>query len=141
MTRLVQRTISFPCATKHLHDVRKLVEETLADSRISEDKRKLIVLAVDETVSSITRYARFKGYDHQISIAVDVDEVRFKAVVIDEINVFDLLEGLSNKELAQHAATERSYTLGLFLVRKIMDEITYTYKKGFENTLELVHFL
>ena len=141
MTRLIQRTISFPCATEHLHDVRKLVEETLTDSRISEDKRKLIVLAVDETVSSITRYARFKGYDHQISIAVDVDEVRFKAVVIDEINVFDLLEGLSNEELAKHAAAERSYTLGLALVRKIMDEITYTYKKGFENTLELVHFL
>ena len=31
--------------------------------------------------------------------------------------------------------------MGIFLMRQILDEITYVYKKGFENSLELIYFL
>ncbi len=31
--------------------------------------------------------------------------------------------------------------MGIFLLRQIMDEIQYTYRKGFQNDLELVRFI
>ena len=31
--------------------------------------------------------------------------------------------------------------MGIFLIRRIMDEISYVYKKCFQNDLELIKFL
>jgi anti-sigma regulatory factor (Ser/Thr protein kinase) len=47
----------------------------------------------------------------------------------------------SDALLAERFRQERSFTLGIFLIRQIMDEITYVYRKGFENQLEMICFL
>ena len=141
MTRTIHRTISMPCQTGFLQEVRSLIKRSLADAGVSGKKADWIILAVDEAVSSIVRYANYKGYDHDVSLDVDVDDVRFKAVVHDSLNVFDLNGGLTGDALTERVARERSFTLGIFLIRQIMDEISYSYKKGFENTLEMICFL
>ena len=141
MPRLIQKTISMPCHPKFLKEVRALLKETLSECDLTERKRDLLILAVDEAVSSVIQYAKYKGYDHEIALSIDINDVRFKATLNDSLNVFDLNGGLSDKQLAERVKRERSYSLGIFLMRQIMDEITYSYKKGFENTLELIAFL
>jgi anti-sigma regulatory factor (Ser/Thr protein kinase) len=141
MTKLVQKTISKPCHPKFLHEVRELLGEALSGLAIPRRSKDLIVLAVDEAVSSIVQYARYKGFESQISLSVDIDDVRFKAVLVDSLNVFELGGGLSEAQMAERLAREKSFTMGVFLMRQIMDEITYIYKKGFQNELELIKFL
>jgi anti-sigma regulatory factor (Ser/Thr protein kinase) len=141
MTRLIQKTISMPCHPKFLNEVRALLDETLAEVRFSKREKDLLILAVDEAVSSVVQYARFKGYQHEIALSVDIDDVRFKATLVDSLNVFDLNGGLTDAQLADRVSRERSYTMGIFLIRQIMDEISYVYRKGFQNELELIKFL
>jgi len=141
MTKLIQKSISKPCHPKFLNEVRGLLGEALAEVAISRRDKDLLILAVDEAVSSIVQYARFKGYQSQVSLAVDIDDVRFKATLVDSLNVFELRGGLNDSQIAENLAREKSYTMGIFLIRQIMDEISYVYRKGFQNELELIKFL
>ena len=93
MTKLIQKTISKPCHPKFLNEVRGLLGETLSEVPISRRDKDLIILAVDEAVSSVVQYARFKGYQSQVTLTVDIDDVRFKATLVDSLNVFDTIYG------------------------------------------------
>lgn len=139
--KAIQKTVTMPCHPKFLNEVRTVLNETLADAGLSKREKDLLILAVDEAVTSVVQYAKYKGYENEVSLSIDIDDVRFKAVLIDSLNVFDLNGGMSDAQLAERLAKEKSYTMGIFLIRQIMDEITYLYKKGFQNELELIKFL
>lgn len=141
MAKLIQKTISKPCHPRFLNEVRALLNETLSEVNLSRRSRDLIILAVDEAVSSIVQYARDKGLQNEITLTVDIDDVRFKATLVDSINVFELGSGLNDTQLAERVARERNYTMGIFLIRRIMDEISYVYRRGFQNDLEMIKFL
>jgi len=141
MTKLIQKTISKPCHPKFLNEVRGLLGESLAEIPISRRDKDLLILAVDEAVSSIVQYARFKGFQSQVTLTVDIDDVRFKATLTDSLNVFEMRGGLNETQMAENLAREKSYSMGIFLIRQIMDEISYTYRKGFQNELELIKFI
>ena len=141
MTKLIQKTISKPCHPKFLNEVRGLLGETLAEVPISRRDKDLLILAVDEAVSSVVQYARFKNLQSQVTLTVDIDDVRFKATLSDSLNVFEMRGGLNETQMAENLAREKTYTMGIFLIRQIMDEISYVYRKGFQNELELIKFL
>lgn len=141
MDKVIQKTITKPCHPRFLNEVRALLDETLTVTSLSSRDKNLIILAVDEAVSSLVQYARFKGYDHDVSLSIDIDDVRFKAVLIDSANVFEMGAGISESQLAKRVAAEKRYTMGFFLIRQIMDEISYVYRKGFQNDLEMIKFL
>jgi anti-sigma regulatory factor (Ser/Thr protein kinase) len=135
--KAIQRTISKPCQPRFLSEVREVLDEILADVEISRKEKDHIILAVDEAASSMVQYAKYKGLKSQITLTVDVDEVRFKATLQDSLNVFDY----GTLQSAEHLAQEKSFTMGVFLMRQVMDEISYVYRKGFQNDLELIKFL
>jgi len=141
MTKAIQKTISKPCHPKFLNEVRALLNETLAEVPFSRREKDLLILAVDEAVSSVVQYARYKGFQNQITLTVDIDDVRFKARIEDSLNVFEFAGGLNDTQIAERVAREKGYTMGIFLIRQIMDEISYVYRKGFQNELELIKFL
>lgn len=140
MTPLVQKTITMPCHTRFLSEVRLVLRQTLEDVAMDLRDKELIILAVDEAVSSLVQYAQHKGYSHDVTLSFDVDDVRFKARLIDSLNIFEVNEGLDEQQLAGRLAKDRPFTLGIFLIRRIMDEITYVYRKGFQNELEMIKF-
>ena len=141
MSGVAQRPISKPCHPRFLNEVRAMLAEMLRDVAVPKREKDLIILAFDEAVSSIVRYARWKGVESQVTLTVDIDDVRFKAVLVDSANVFDLGGGLTDAQLAERVAKEKAHTMGVFLMRQILDEITYVYKKGFQNEMELIKFL
>ncbi|OHB74216.1 MAG: hypothetical protein A2Z34_10305 [Planctomycetes bacterium RBG_16_59_8] len=141
MQKVVQKAMSVPCDPRYLEEVRKMVRESLSETTISDREKSLIVVAVDEAVGSIIGYGRERNLDSEVAVSVDIDDVRFKATVADSLNAFDLNGGLTEHQIADRVNKEKQHKLGIFLIRAIMDEITYNYKKGFENELELIRFL
>ena len=141
MIKTVQKTLGVPAHPRHLSEVRKQVEETLAEAGVPRRTADQLVLAVDEAVSSIVHYAKFKKQDTEITLAMDVDDVRFKATIVDAMNVFTEDGSLSDTARREVLEKERAYGLGIFLMRRVLDEILYTYRKGFENELVLIRFL
>jgi serine/threonine-protein kinase RsbW len=141
MIKTVQKTVGVPAHPRHLSEARRIVEQTLEEAGVPKRTADLLVLAVDEAVSSIINYAKFKNQDTEITLTVDVDDVRFKATIVDAMNVFTFEGGLTDTGRHEALEKERPYGLGVFLMRRIMDEIHYTYRKGFENELVLIRFL
>lgn len=139
MATQLRRQVKVVCRPEVLSDLRARVEELLSSTAVPQHDRELIIHAVDEAVTSVVQYACHKGYDQEITLTLDVDDVRFKAVLNDSLNVFEFAEG--GLGLTDLLARERSFQLGIFLIRRIMDEITYTYRRGFENQLEMIYFL
>ncbi|HZL71674.1 MAG TPA: ATP-binding protein, partial [Planctomycetota bacterium] len=141
MIKTVSKTVGVPAHPRHLADVRKLVEQVLKEAGVPRRTADLLVLAVDEAVSSIVHYARYKKQETEITLTVDVDDVRFKATIVDATNIFTYEAGPSETARREVIEKERAHGLGIFLIRRIMDEILYTYRKGFENDLVLIRFL
>ena len=138
MSKTILKTITMPPHPKFLNEVRELLRDTLAEIKLEKRGKDLLVLAVDEAVSSIVTYARYKGYSHDVSVTIDINDVRFKASIVDSLNVFEINGGMADPT---RLAKERTFTMGIFLMRQIMDEVVYTYRKGFENELQLIKFL
>ena len=139
--RLIQKTISMPAHPKFFNEVRGLLKETLAETPFSDRDRSLVILAIDEAIGSIVHYSKETGICSEIYLSIDVDDVRLKVVISDSFNTFDLNGGLTDGELADRLDDARKHKLGIFLMRAILDEINYTYKKGFENELTLIKFI
>jgi anti-sigma regulatory factor (Ser/Thr protein kinase) len=139
-SKVIQKTVTMPCDPKCLSEVRDLLKEMLGEVQLSERDKNLIILGVDEALGSVIRYGRDHGYNNEITLTLDIDDVRFKATLRDSWMNGDL-NGLSGPALDERLSQDRKYTLSLYLMRLIMDEISYIWKKGFQNDLEIIKFL
>jgi serine/threonine-protein kinase RsbW len=96
-------------------------------------------IAVDEAITNIIEH----GYADQprgsatIELHVDVNPERFRIEIIDHGVTFDPNK-MSDIDIQAHAASGRAGGLGVFLMRKIMDQVDYHYKAGTRNQLVLV---
>lgn len=143
MSTLV-RDLTVSNDTANLQQVRAFVADAISESELSGRSRSLMVLAADEAVTSIIRNAvRVAGGDDGnglCHVTVDVDATRVR-IVIDDSGADPDLTTLSDSELQSHIAEGRQNEIGIFLIRAIVDEINYVYRKGFQNVLEIVKFV
>jgi len=136
----LKKSVAVSCHPRHLGAVRELVFKMWHSARLPLKKGRLAVLAVDEALSAIIRHARGMKRPGEIEVNIEINPACFKATIRDHTNIMDL-NHLSDQETKYTLQQERSYQLGLFLIATIMDEVSYTYKKGFENELKLVYFI
>jgi anti-sigma regulatory factor (Ser/Thr protein kinase) len=139
-SKVIQKTITMPSHPKCLSEVRDLLKEMLSEVQMSDRDKNLLILGVDEALGSVIQYGRDHSYNNEITLSIDIDDVRFKATLKDSWMNGDL-NGLSGTALDERLSQDRKYTLGLYLMRMIMDEISYVWKKGFQNDLEMIKFL
>ncbi len=136
----VLKEMLVPCDPKYLVEVREMVRQVCQASGLEERQGLLFSLAVDEAVTSILTNACDMGHRGELKVVIDVDETRFRALIEDHTN--HLLVDMSNEAAYMaHLNRERRHQLAVFLMRKIMDEVNYSYKKGYQNDLQLVKFL
>jgi anti-sigma regulatory factor (Ser/Thr protein kinase) len=143
MSTLV-RDLTVSNDTANLQQVRAFVSDVIRESALTARARALMVLAADEAVTSIIRNAvRAAGGETGnglCHVSVDVDATRVR-IVIDDSGADPDLTTLSEAELHKHIAEGREKEIGIFLIRAIVDEINYTYRKGLQNQLEIVKFV
>jgi anti-sigma regulatory factor (Ser/Thr protein kinase) len=138
--KISTKELTFPADPRHLAEIRSTVLGMWQEHQLPDRDGRLVTLAVDEAVASIIDHARGTNRQGDVRLTVDLDETRFKAVIEDFTNHCDS-SGMMEAELRAHLENERKHQLGIFLIREIMDEVNYTYKKGFQNELTLVKFI
>ena len=140
MAETVKREVEFLLETASLSDIRNFTREVLRSAGLQEKAVRLVVVASDEAVTSIVRQARADQRQGMIAISIDVDDVRIRISIADSGNLFDP-GSRGVEELSRFIEGRRSLEIGIFLIRQVMDEIEYVYRKGFENQLVLTKFL
>ena len=83
-----------------------------------------IELVIEEMLTNICYYA-YRGKAGEVEVQCNVDEARCLQIEISDTGVpFDILS-VSSPDVTSDLTTRAVGGLGLFLVRKMVDEITY----------------
>ena len=139
MVDVIQRTLSVPSRTRSLKRVRDFVRETLEAAPLDDQGRRFVILGIDEAVTNIVTHRSRGPSVAEITIRIDIDDVRVRVLIEDKGDDVDL-GPLALPDLEKTLRGERVRCVGIFLIREVMDEVSYRFKRGFQNELELIKF-
>jgi len=103
---------------------------------------QLLALAVDEALANVIQHA-FAGdapaEKQQIHVLLEAAPDRFLALIRDSGRRFDPTS-LPDVDIRKHVRQGRKSGFGIYLIRRIMDEVRYTYTPDHLNELRLVKY-
>ena len=141
MSKNIHRELNVPADTAYLAEVRAAVIEVVGKDLFPPSKAGLIALAVDEAVANIMEHAYPPGSDGgKISVILDASAQRFEVLIRDSGLSFDPRD-VPEVDMQEHVKAGKKGGLGIFLMRRIMDEINYTFKQGVHNELQMIKYV
>jgi len=138
MTESVSRELKIPNETSHLAKVREAVREVVAEAGFPEGELNRLTLAVDESVTNVMEHAYEDDLEGEMFIEVSLrsSESEFVACIADRGKAFDPTS-VPAPNLSSHVEEGRRHGLGIFLMRRIMDDVSYTSDAEGRNELRL----
>ncbi|UCD85961.1 MAG: ATP-binding protein [Deltaproteobacteria bacterium] len=127
-----------PGDVQELAAIRDRVEKQSASMNLSDEEAYQIVSAVDETCTNIIKHA-YQGKEGNIEISLKVDSERFEIEVADKGIYFDPTLNIP-QEIDQEKIGRQKGGLGLFIIKKTMDDLNYRFTMSGENKLHLVKY-
>ena len=140
MIQTTRRELDVPIDTRSLAPLREFVREVLSEGQLGTKAARLIVIAIDEACSSIILNAKEHGANGNLQLLIDIDPTRVKINIADTANDYDVGD-VTREELLKEFTRSKKNELGTFLIRRVMDEFKYTFRKGFQSEIEMIKFL
>jgi len=122
--------------TENLSEIRDFVSVNAREAGIPEAIVENIILAVDEACTNIIKHAYKLSPEGEIHIKVDYDEDRFTVSIIDYGKSFDP-NRVPLPDLQKYYREHRVGGLGMYLMKSLMDDVTYTSIPGKYNQVLL----
>lgn len=142
-SRLTER-LEVAAHTRNLAVVREFLHAAIKRSHLPSTDVNKVVLAVDEAVANTIQHG-YEGRDPgTVEVLIDADAERFSVRVRDSGISYDTAKGSADKaelDLQKHIASGNKRGLGLFIMRKVMDEVSYSSREGEQNELTLVKYI
>lgn len=132
MVTEAERTVQ--ASTEYLEEIVEFINEQLILAKCSSKIRMQIDIAVDEVFSNIAQYA-YKDGEGTVTVRIRTENKAAILNFMDSGIPFNPLH-VKNPDLLLSAKDRQEGGLGIFLVKKYMDEATYAYKQG-QNILTL----
>lgn len=132
--------LKIPSQRDNLEIIRNFVSSVARRVGFGDDDINKIELAVDEACTNVIQHAYEGDGDKHIDIAVKIGYEKFSVVVTDRGKSFDM-EEVEMPDMKEYLAELRVGGLGIYLMRMLMDEVSYTSKPGGENEVRMVKYL
>ncbi len=125
-------------STNNLAEVRNFVEMHGAYVGLDAKVVSHISLAVDEACTNVIKHAYNNSVKEKIKIKIKTTNNKFSVTIIDNGYHFDpsLIE---EPDIAKTQKMKKGGGLGMFLMKKLMDEVKYNAKKN-GNELILIKY-
>jgi len=135
------KAFKIPSDTRYLIEVRNFVRAVIDESSFPLDDANRIVLAVDEAVANVMEHA----YEQQSNTNLEVDIIISASANEFNITIKDIGKDFSpdsvmDIDIQEHVKAGKRNGLGLFLIRKIMDEVSYRFDPDEGNMLTMVKY-
>ena len=128
---------TFPAKTESLPDILGFVEETLDSYECPMKLQMALCVAIEEVFVNIAHYAYGDG-EGDVSLGMNFDDasrtVTFR--MTDKGIPFDPLKK-PDPDITLSAEDRDVGGLGIFITKKTMDQVTYTYENG-QNILTMI---
>ena len=124
----------FPVSSKSLKDIREFSREVIGKSKILEDSKEELVLAIAEAAQNIVKHA-YKDNENttdrmQIKILFENNKL--------EIGFFDKGKPVIKENIKHRSLDDiKPGGLGTYFIQQIMDEVVFKEATGWHNNLVL----
>ena len=130
------KTVQFAAKFEYLDEIREFVGAMARDGGFSDKDVYNIQLATDEAASNIIEHAYEKVSDGILELSCGVRDDEITIVLIDRGESFDPSE-IPLPDLKADLSDRKIGGLGIFLMRKLMDEVHYEAKADKSNVLTM----
>ncbi len=137
---IFEKDLSVKSTTDNLALIREFTRSSAAECGFSEETVGKIILAVDEACTNIIKHAYKYSPDGNITINIKFDQKKFIISITDEGIHFDPSR-VPEPDLVEYYKQKRAGGLGVFLIKKLMDEVKYSTLSGNKNQVVLVKYL
>ncbi len=125
----------FPAAESRLPEIRNFIESVLSDTPFRRKDVTAVMLAIEEACTNVIRHAYLYG-EGTLKLRISLYNDRLALSIFDTGRSFDF-EKSSDPDLNHYIKTGRKGGLGVYLIRKITDEVNY-HSSGGVNELRMV---
>jgi serine/threonine-protein kinase RsbW len=134
------RELTISNDTVHLAALRETVREGIVAAGFPLKLCNRVTIAVDEAITNIIEHAfpdvpRGLG---RIRIIQDVSAEAYRIEIVDDGMLHYDPSKHSTVDIEQHVASGKDSGLGIFLIRRIMDQVDYAFDRGKRNHLIMV---
>lgn len=140
----VSDRIEVPAKTQNLQKVREFLHAAIKRSALPSTDINKVVLAVDEAVANTIQHGYQGREDGTVEVQIEADSTKFVVRIIDSGSPYDPAKSSAGKadlDLKSHIASGSKRGLGLFIMRKVMDEVQYQSRDGSKNVLSLTKYI
>ncbi len=134
-----EKVLVFNSTTENLLKVREFTRKAAEECKFSEDTIEKIVLAVDEACTNIIKHAYNFSPDGIIKLAIQVNNNKFVVTIIDNGLHFNP-ELVPEPNIQEYYKQKKIGGLGMYLMRKLMDEVKYSTLSDNKNQVVLVKY-
>ncbi len=126
-------------STNNLAEVRSFVEHR--GTAVGLDKKVIshISLAVDEACTNIIKHAYNNSVKEKIKIKIKTANNKFSITITDNGHHFDP-SIIEEPNVAKSQKMKKGGGLGMFLMKKLMDEVKYNAKKNGNELILIKYF-
>ncbi len=122
-------------STQNLSAIRNFVSKHAEEQGFSAQKVADIELAVDEAYTNIIKHAYENDSDQDVIINLEFDDDKMVVTLTDHGIGFDV-EKYKKPNLQKQIERKKRGGMGVYLMRKLMDEVTY-HAKNRKNVLRM----
>ena len=135
-TKAKKFQLKLPIETANLEIVREFVARIAENMGFSEENIHRIELAVDEASTNVIEYAYDGVKDGKIEIDCSTSDGELKIVMRDQGKSFDP-SSVPEPNVKGDLAERKIGGLGIYLMRKLMDEVSYETSAEGDNLLTM----
>jgi anti-sigma regulatory factor (Ser/Thr protein kinase) len=130
------KTVQFAAKFEYLDEIREFVGAVAREGGFSDKDVYNIQLATDEAASNIIEHAYEHVADGVLELSCGVRDDLITIILIDHGESFDPSE-IPLPDLKADLSDRKIGGLGIFLMRKLMDEVHYEAKPDKSNVLTM----
>ena len=134
--------LRLPAETRNLEIIRKFVVGIAQQYDFSEEDVYNIELAVDEAASNVIKHAYTHPSSNEkiIDVAVRERSDGLEIVIGDKGKGFDP-QAVKPPDMGEYMKKLKSGGLGLFLIKKLMDRVSFRMRPGIRNEIRMIKYL
>ena len=139
MTKTNQNKLVVKSTTDNLAKIRDFIRTSAQKSGFPDDSIGKLILAVDEACTNIIKHAYKYNSDGVIDISTKSDKSKFTIQITDSGINFDP-KAVPDPDIKEYHKQHKSGGLGMFLMKKLMDEVQYRNLKENRNQVIMVKY-
>jgi len=139
-TNNINKELTVKSTTNNLAIIREFVENIARESGFSKEIVSKISLAVDEACTNVIKHAYKFSPDREIKILTQFNDSKLTIRITDSGDKFDP-NLIPEPNLKEYHKQKKVGGLGMFLMKKLMDEVQYLTLSGNQNQVVLVKYL